>query len=263
MPSLINLRRRISEAGGKLGPPIVKGGTPREARREKRTLKQVGPDGNPSLRRGPLSGGTTRHPRSGGRVGSLYSGGGATVKASGVSDLARVGTGGGNARTPESELVEVRFDGVGERAELCQSRVEHVMQDPEIDLEVAVDEDVAESGHASEALGEVAIEDAELGERIDCGGVVRDITTSAGREVGRDVQRVLGAELKPAFDDPELVPVVQGSNRFAGVAIELLCRPPEGEKVAADNSRIGRTRSHGSVTFDGEVVREAASILSS
>ena len=43
MPPLINLRRRIVEVGGKLGPPIVKGGTPREARRENRTLKQGDP----------------------------------------------------------------------------------------------------------------------------------------------------------------------------------------------------------------------------
>ena len=43
MPSLINLRRRIAEVGGALGPPIVKGGTPREARRENRTLKQEDP----------------------------------------------------------------------------------------------------------------------------------------------------------------------------------------------------------------------------
>jgi hypothetical protein len=40
---LINLRRRIAEVSGTLGPPIVKVGTPREARREKRTMKQVAP----------------------------------------------------------------------------------------------------------------------------------------------------------------------------------------------------------------------------
>jgi hypothetical protein len=40
---LINLWRRIAEGGRALGPPIVKGGTPREARREKRTLKEVDP----------------------------------------------------------------------------------------------------------------------------------------------------------------------------------------------------------------------------
>jgi hypothetical protein len=43
VPSLTNLRRRTAEVGGTLGPPIVKGGTPREARREKRTLKLVDP----------------------------------------------------------------------------------------------------------------------------------------------------------------------------------------------------------------------------
>jgi hypothetical protein len=32
VPSLTNLRRQIAEVGGALGPPIVKGGTPREAR---------------------------------------------------------------------------------------------------------------------------------------------------------------------------------------------------------------------------------------
>jgi hypothetical protein len=43
VPSLINLRQRTAEVGGALGPPIVKGGTPREARREKGALKQVNP----------------------------------------------------------------------------------------------------------------------------------------------------------------------------------------------------------------------------
>ena len=43
VPSLINLRQRIAEVGGALGPPIVKGGNPREARRKNRTLKQVDP----------------------------------------------------------------------------------------------------------------------------------------------------------------------------------------------------------------------------
>ena len=40
----INLRRPIAKVGGALGPPIVKGGNPREARREKCTLKWVDPE---------------------------------------------------------------------------------------------------------------------------------------------------------------------------------------------------------------------------
>ena len=40
---MINLRRWVAEVGGALGPLIVKGGNPREARREKRALKRVDP----------------------------------------------------------------------------------------------------------------------------------------------------------------------------------------------------------------------------
>jgi hypothetical protein len=43
VPSLTNLRWRIAEVGGALGPPIVKGGTPRGARGETRTLKREDP----------------------------------------------------------------------------------------------------------------------------------------------------------------------------------------------------------------------------
>jgi hypothetical protein len=39
VPSLTNLRWRTADVSVALGPPIVKGGTPREARREKRTRK--------------------------------------------------------------------------------------------------------------------------------------------------------------------------------------------------------------------------------
>lgn len=124
-------------------------------------------------------------------------------------------------------------------------------------------EDVSKPGHAAEIRGESAVENAEIGQRIDGGSVVGDIVAGAGGEVGRNVECVLGAQLERSFDDAELVPVTQGFDRLAGVASKLVEHAPESRQVSADDPDVSCTGSHGSATLGGAALGSAVSILSS
>lgn len=63
----------------------------------------------------------------------------------------------------------------GELAEVVEPGREHLLDDPEIDFENAVDEDVTKVGDAAEARGEGARQDAELGRAVDRRGLVGDV----------------------------------------------------------------------------------------
>ncbi len=79
------------------------------------------------------------------------------------------------------------------------------MQDLEIDLEIPVYEDVAKPGQAAKSRREVTGKRFDLGQHIDGAGVVWNIAPSSGRNMGRDIQSVLSAELETPFDGPPLV----------------------------------------------------------
>jgi len=76
------------------------------------------------------------------------------------------------------------------------------MQADDVDVEVAVNEDVAESGDLFEPAGKFGGEDSDLHETLDAGRIIGDIAAGSHREMSGDVESVLRAELQPTLDSP-------------------------------------------------------------
>ena len=68
-------------------------------------------------------------------------------------------------------------------------------------------EDVAEARDTSEAPRERRRKDSEGCKCIDGACVVGYVVSGAGGNVRRDVERVLGAQLEPTFDNPSAIAV--------------------------------------------------------
>jgi len=94
-----------------------------------------------------------------------------------------------------------------ELGEVVEVAVQDLVHPADIDVEVAVHEDVAEAGHRTEADREFHRQYAEFRESVDRGRIVGCVSACRRRQVRRDVERVLGAELEPALDQPALVRV--------------------------------------------------------
>ena len=106
-------------------------------------------------------------------------------------------------RRQGSEAIEVGLNSGCKRLEVAEPFVQKGVQQAEIDLQVTVNQHIAESGDIAEFARETVIENTEPPEFVDGAGIVRDIAAAAGRNVSRNVERVLGAELKASFHDPE------------------------------------------------------------
>ena len=87
-----------------------------------------------------------------------------------------------------------------EFAEVIQPLVERLVQTGQVQLQVAVNQDVTKAGDRAKAVGESRIENAHRHERIDGRGVVSQVVAGACREVGRDVDAILRADLQFALD---------------------------------------------------------------
>jgi hypothetical protein len=119
------------------------------------------------------------------------------------------------------------------------------VQDRNVHVEIAVYEDVAEPGHASKPLGELAWNDLDFGQCVDGGCVVRDVVAGTRSDVDGNVQGVLSAELNAPFDGPELVGAfAQSFDRLANVLLEPVDGSAQGQQVAANDLVIDLCRAH-------------------
>jgi hypothetical protein len=133
----------------------------------------------------------------------------------------------------------------GESHQVVQARLQQLMDDRQVELQISVDDVVAKAGNAAKALSEVLGQDPEITQRVDGCGVVADVASRCGREVRRDVQCVLRAELKTAFHGPPAIVIAsEFVSRPSLMAAQLLQRLVERQEVTADDRRIGLSGCH-------------------
>jgi hypothetical protein len=104
-------------------------------------------------------------------------------------------------------LREVRVDVRGELLQLEQFLIEDPLDDAQIDLQVAMHQDVAEASERAQTSSEFCGKHTNLGELVYCSGVVRGIEAACRDEVRSDVQHILHAELQAALDRPSQIGV--------------------------------------------------------
>ncbi len=71
-----------------------------------------------------------------------------------------------------------------EFGEVLQPFVEKLVQAEQVRFEIAMNQEISESGHGAEASGESGIENAHGDQSVDGGRVVGRVAARAGREVG-------------------------------------------------------------------------------
>lgn len=137
--------------------------------------------------------------------------------------------------------LDVRREG----GEVAQLLVQDPLEDAEIDLEVAVHQDVPETGDVAEAGGKIRGQCVDLDETVDGACVVRSVQTRRSSQVRRDVQGVLGAELEAALDRPSQIGV--GAQRLelrTPVALEVSQRRSQGKQMPAQDRGVRTAASH-------------------
>jgi len=133
----------------------------------------------------------------------------------------------------------------GKLGEVVESGAQELMHPRDVDAQIAVDQHVAKSGDAPKPARKFRRQHAELAERIHGARIVRGIAPRARRQMSRDVESVLRAELESTFDGPEQVGVgAQARERPAGVAPESLDGFIEGQQMAPDDRGIGLPGGH-------------------
>ena len=88
----------------------------------------------------------------------------------------------------------------GKRLEVAQRLPEHPLHDRQVHLEIAVHQNVAEPGDRAQPRRKLRGEYRELREPVDRSRVVRRIEPGRGRDMRRDIESILYAELKPSLD---------------------------------------------------------------
>lgn len=121
----------------------------------------------------------------------------------------------GGARRSAAPLVEAIADGGHKCVEIAEAIGKHVLDDREMDVGVAVHQDVAESGHIGDAVGEIAFDPATASEMVKKVPVRRGLTKAFVRDdVGCDVERGLDAELEGMLNEAFLANIRRdGSGR--------------------------------------------------
>ena len=153
------------------------------------------------------------------------------------------------------------LDSPCELLEVVKVLVEYPSDHIEVDLDVVVHEHVAETCDAPESRAERGRQYARIRETIDRGGVVRGVETGRGREMGRDIDGVLGAELESVFDRPTKVHVrAQHLGRRSGVTTQIRERLSQHREVTPHHRGIGASGTHGTWAA---AERLAASIFAS
>jgi hypothetical protein len=98
-------------------------------------------------------------------------------------------------RRRRSSLAKRLLDEPGELHEVFESRVQQLVQSGDVHAEVSVHQHVAEAGDPAEASHEFGGKDAEVAEDVNGARVVGCIPPCARREMSRDVEGVLTAEV--------------------------------------------------------------------
>ncbi len=110
--------------------------------------------------------------------------------------------------------------------ELAEPFVQKGVQKTEVDLQVAVNQHVSETGDITKFTCKTLIEHTEASELVDGTVVVRYVATPTGSDVGRNVERVLGTELETAFHNPQQfrvgVELLEGNTLTSGEDLERL-----------------------------------------
>jgi len=94
---------------------------------------------------------------------------------------------------PISEVFEVGLDSLCKGLEVAKPLMKEHVENIEVHVQIAVHQHVSKTRNTPKLPHEFVTEHAEAPELVDCAGVIRHIATSAGRDVGRDVERILGA----------------------------------------------------------------------
>lgn len=133
----------------------------------------------------------------------------------------------------------------GKGLEVAELVVEERMEDIEVDVQVAVHQHVSESRDTPKFPYELVGQHTEASELVDRARVVRNIAAPAGGDVGCDVERILGAQLEPAFYQPTLLGVsVELFEGYAAASREHLERLSKRGQVPADDLNVDFTGTH-------------------
>ncbi len=100
------------------------------------------------------------------------------------------------------------FDVASKRLEVIQLSGEELPDQIEVDVKVAVDKYVTETRHGSEVRREIFRQHVYLCKSVYGGCVIRRIKAGGQCQMGCYVERVLGTEMKAAFDQPAKVGIV-------------------------------------------------------
>ena len=146
--------------------------------------------------------------------------------------------------------------------EIFQMSVDRIRNDFEIDIQIAVDQDVPESGYRAETCAELRGQHFCFHETVDCRGIVGGVEPEGRGQVSGDVEGILRTELESAFDAPP--PLWIGIQRLrgnTGMPVQDRESRAERRKMTAHDRGIGLARTHGRLCFAAQ--RRAASIFAS
>ena len=138
------------------------------------------------------------------------------------------------------------------------------VEDIEIDVQIPVHHDVSEACDAPKLPGKLVGQHTEASEFVDRAGVVRHIAATAGCDVGRDVERILGAQLEAAFHHPTFfgigVEVFEGDAAAGGKHSE---RFSESGEMPSDDLNVDFAGVHSERSWAAGRLLRMASILAS
>ena len=138
----------------------------------------------------------------------------------------------------------------------------HARNDIEVDFQIAGYQDVAEPCYLRELRSEFGRERLRLHEDVDCRRIVGCVAADRGRDVGRDVERILRTKLEPSFDCPAKIGVgVQRLWRSSCMPVQIDERRLQRHEVAAHDGHVGSAGTHRLPRFSAK--RRAASIFAS
>ena len=146
--------------------------------------------------------------------------------------------------------------------EIFQMPADRIRNDFEIDIEIAVDQDVPESGYRAKTCAELRGQHFCFYETVDCRGIVGGVEPEGRGQVSGDVEGILRTELESAFDAPPPLRIgIQRLRGNTGMPVQNRESRAECRQVTAHDRRIGAAGAH--VRRCLAARRRAASIFAS
>ena len=103
--------------------------------------------------------------------------------------------------------MEIVLDKPRKLGEVVKSRVQDYVHPWKVHAQVSVHEHVPKAGDAPKPEGELSGQDTQLAQNVDGARIVGSVTSPARRQMRRDVERILGAQLETPLHRPALVSV--------------------------------------------------------